>query len=248
MDKESSKTGRSSSLGRRKTINSSRQQSPLAVKDGRTRAKKRQASPDMETPPQKVLKAEPCNTSQENVSMKRLKRKVWEDGDEKDNSLQEKRKRKRVFDLLDDEEAASSSTDTGRESINNPLEGCSTSLAVKGVKRKATTDREGPARKKKSPHLKQTKETEEVFTSSPRGSYINTGSRVLIVSRQGRSRCSAVTTAFLMHHLKYTLEIKLSITGVAVKGVTMTTDNITNIHKENISSGFELRGVPNTGM
>ncbi|KAM7397527.1 hypothetical protein PAMA_005703 [Pampus argenteus] len=38
------------------------------------------------------------------------------------------------------------------------------------------------------------------------GSYINTGSRVLIVSRQGRSRCSAVTAAFLMHHLKYTLE------------------------------------------
>lgn len=38
------------------------------------------------------------------------------------------------------------------------------------------------------------------------GSYINMGSRVLIVSRQGRSRCSAVTIAFLMHHLKYTLE------------------------------------------
>lgn len=38
------------------------------------------------------------------------------------------------------------------------------------------------------------------------GSYINIGSRVLIVSKQGRSRCSAVTIAFLMHHLKYTLE------------------------------------------
>ncbi|XP_034539974.1 serine/threonine/tyrosine-interacting-like protein 1 [Notolabrus celidotus] len=37
-------------------------------------------------------------------------------------------------------------------------------------------------------------------------SHINIGSRVLIVSRQGRSRCSAVTIAFLMHHLKYTLE------------------------------------------
>ncbi|XP_038563401.1 serine/threonine/tyrosine-interacting-like protein 1 [Micropterus salmoides] len=37
------------------------------------------------------------------------------------------------------------------------------------------------------------------------GSHINMGSRVLIVSR-GRSRCSAVTIAFLMHHLKYTLQ------------------------------------------
>ncbi|XP_071362538.1 serine/threonine/tyrosine-interacting-like protein 1 isoform X2 [Trachinotus anak] len=38
------------------------------------------------------------------------------------------------------------------------------------------------------------------------GSHINMGSRVLIVSRQGSSRCSALTIAFLMHHLKYTLE------------------------------------------
>ncbi|XP_051257849.1 serine/threonine/tyrosine-interacting-like protein 1 isoform X2 [Dicentrarchus labrax] len=38
------------------------------------------------------------------------------------------------------------------------------------------------------------------------GSHINMGSRVLIVSRRARSRCSAVTVAFLMHHLKYTLE------------------------------------------
>uniref|UniRef100_UPI0037E794FE serine/threonine/tyrosine-interacting-like protein 1 n=1 Tax=Semicossyphus pulcher TaxID=241346 RepID=UPI0037E794FE len=38
------------------------------------------------------------------------------------------------------------------------------------------------------------------------GSHINMDSRVLIVSKQGRSRCSAVTIAFLMHHLKYTLE------------------------------------------
>ncbi|XP_045894699.1 serine/threonine/tyrosine-interacting-like protein 1 [Micropterus dolomieu] len=38
------------------------------------------------------------------------------------------------------------------------------------------------------------------------GSHINMGSHVLIVSRQGRSRCSAVTIAFLMHHLKYTLQ------------------------------------------
>ncbi|XP_070839710.1 serine/threonine/tyrosine-interacting-like protein 1 [Chaetodon trifascialis] len=37
-------------------------------------------------------------------------------------------------------------------------------------------------------------------------SHISAGSRVLIVSRWGRSRCSAATTAFLMHHLKYTLE------------------------------------------
>ncbi|TDH05286.1 hypothetical protein EPR50_G00141160 [Perca flavescens] len=37
-------------------------------------------------------------------------------------------------------------------------------------------------------------------------SHINTGCRVLTVSRQGRNRCSAVTIAFLMHHLKYTLE------------------------------------------
>ncbi|MEQ2278214.1 hypothetical protein XENORESO_014397, partial [Xenotaenia resolanae] len=37
-------------------------------------------------------------------------------------------------------------------------------------------------------------------------SHINAGSRVLIVSRQGRSRCSAVAIAFLMDHFKYTLE------------------------------------------
>ncbi|XP_041808946.1 serine/threonine/tyrosine-interacting-like protein 1 [Chelmon rostratus] len=37
-------------------------------------------------------------------------------------------------------------------------------------------------------------------------SHASVGSRVLIVSRWGRSRCSAATTAFLMHHLKYTLE------------------------------------------
>uniref|UniRef100_A0A3Q1H2A8 Serine/threonine/tyrosine interacting-like 1 n=1 Tax=Acanthochromis polyacanthus TaxID=80966 RepID=A0A3Q1H2A8_9TELE len=36
--------------------------------------------------------------------------------------------------------------------------------------------------------------------------HINIDSRVLIVSRQGRSRCSAVAVAFLMHHLKYSLE------------------------------------------
>ncbi|KAM9348826.1 serine/threonine/tyrosine-interacting-like protein 1 [Symphorus nematophorus] len=38
------------------------------------------------------------------------------------------------------------------------------------------------------------------------GSHIKMGSRVLIVSREGRSRCSAATIAFLMHYLKYTLE------------------------------------------
>ncbi|MED6291252.1 hypothetical protein CHARACLAT_021569 [Characodon lateralis] len=37
-------------------------------------------------------------------------------------------------------------------------------------------------------------------------SHINAGSRVLIVSRQGRSRCSAVAIAFLMDRFKYTLE------------------------------------------
>ncbi|XP_069565724.1 serine/threonine/tyrosine-interacting-like protein 1 [Brachyistius frenatus] len=38
------------------------------------------------------------------------------------------------------------------------------------------------------------------------GSRIELNSRVLIVSKQGRSRCSTVTIAFLMHHLKNTLE------------------------------------------
>ncbi|KAM8834984.1 serine/threonine/tyrosine-interacting-like protein 1 [Synchiropus picturatus] len=36
--------------------------------------------------------------------------------------------------------------------------------------------------------------------------YINMRARVLIVSKQGRSRCSAVSIAFLMHHHGYTLE------------------------------------------
>ncbi|XP_041864168.1 serine/threonine/tyrosine-interacting-like protein 1 isoform X2 [Melanotaenia boesemani] len=38
------------------------------------------------------------------------------------------------------------------------------------------------------------------------GSYISVGSRVLVVSRQGRSRCSTVTIAFLMQRFKFTLE------------------------------------------
>ncbi|XP_047463279.1 serine/threonine/tyrosine-interacting-like protein 1 [Mugil cephalus] len=53
--------------------------------------------------------------------------------------------------------------------------------------------------------------TSDLYSSFERicsfiGSHIKMGSRVLIVSRQGRSRCSAMTIAFLMHHLKYTLE------------------------------------------
>lgn len=43
-------------------------------------------------------------------------------------------------------------------------------------------------------------------------SHILRGSRVLVVSREGRSRCSAVTMAFLMYHLAYSLEA--SHTGV----------------------------------
>ncbi|XP_071783088.1 serine/threonine/tyrosine-interacting-like protein 1 [Centroberyx gerrardi] len=38
------------------------------------------------------------------------------------------------------------------------------------------------------------------------GSHLNMGSRVLICSSHGISRCSAVTIAFLMHHLKHTLQ------------------------------------------
>ncbi|XP_026184494.1 serine/threonine/tyrosine-interacting-like protein 1 isoform X1 [Mastacembelus armatus] len=38
------------------------------------------------------------------------------------------------------------------------------------------------------------------------GSHIHMGSRVLVVSSQGRSRCSAVIIAFLMYHFTYTLE------------------------------------------
>nr|XP_043879664.1 serine/threonine/tyrosine-interacting-like protein 1 isoform X1 [Solea senegalensis] len=37
-------------------------------------------------------------------------------------------------------------------------------------------------------------------------SHINAGSRVLVVSQQGRSRCSAVVIAFNMHHFKYSLK------------------------------------------
>ncbi|CAJ1063333.1 serine/threonine/tyrosine-interacting-like protein 1 [Xyrichtys novacula] len=40
------------------------------------------------------------------------------------------------------------------------------------------------------------------------GSHINNGSHVLIVSTLGRSRCSALTIAFLMYRLKYTLEAR----------------------------------------
>ncbi|XP_034406655.1 serine/threonine/tyrosine-interacting-like protein 1 [Cyclopterus lumpus] len=37
-------------------------------------------------------------------------------------------------------------------------------------------------------------------------SHVDVGSRVLIVSGRGRSRCAAVAVAFLMHRLKHTLE------------------------------------------
>uniref|UniRef100_A0A3B5MUN7 Uncharacterized protein n=1 Tax=Xiphophorus couchianus TaxID=32473 RepID=A0A3B5MUN7_9TELE len=37
-------------------------------------------------------------------------------------------------------------------------------------------------------------------------SHIDEGSRVLIVSREGTSRCSAVVLAFLIHYFRYTLE------------------------------------------
>ncbi|XP_054902719.1 serine/threonine/tyrosine-interacting-like protein 1 [Poeciliopsis prolifica] len=37
-------------------------------------------------------------------------------------------------------------------------------------------------------------------------SHIDEGSRVLVVSKEGTSRCSAVVLAFLIHHFRYTLE------------------------------------------
>uniref|UniRef100_A0A3Q3WT38 Uncharacterized protein n=1 Tax=Mola mola TaxID=94237 RepID=A0A3Q3WT38_MOLML len=42
-------------------------------------------------------------------------------------------------------------------------------------------------------------------------SHILRGSRVLVVSREGRSRCSAVTMAFLMYHLAYSLEASQNV-------------------------------------
>ena len=43
-------------------------------------------------------------------------------------------------------------------------------------------------------------------------------------------------------------QIELSVTDVAMKRVTMATNNITNIHKENTSQGFAFRGVSNTAF
>lgn len=43
---------------------------------------------------------------------------------------------------------------------------------------------------------------------------------------------------------QFNRQMKLRITAVAVRGVAMTTNNVTNIHKENMSSGFELWGEP----
>lgn len=47
---------------------------------------------------------------------------------------------------------------------------------------------------------------------------------------------------------QFNRQIELSVTDVAMKRVTMTTNNITNIHKENTSQGFEFRGVSNTAF
>ncbi|XP_061595226.1 serine/threonine/tyrosine-interacting-like protein 1 [Cololabis saira] len=51
----------------------------------------------------------------------------------------------------------------------------------------------------------------DLYSSFPKictfiDSHISVGSRVLVVSSKGRSRCSAATVAFIMHHLKYSLE------------------------------------------
>ena len=86
------------------------QESPLAAKDVRTR--KRKASPGKETPQKrKMLKAELCSNSEEDVSVKRAKRKVREDGE---GILPKTKRKRRGFDLHLDEESASSSMDTGR--------------------------------------------------------------------------------------------------------------------------------------
>ncbi|XP_035761290.1 serine/threonine/tyrosine-interacting-like protein 1 [Neolamprologus brichardi] len=69
------------------------------------------------------------------------------------------------------------------------------------ITRWSTASREGP----------ESGDQSDLYSSFERicnfvSSHINMGSRVLIVSRQGRSRASAVAIAFLIHNLKYTLK------------------------------------------
>ncbi|XP_067451475.1 serine/threonine-protein kinase pim-1-like [Thunnus thynnus] len=190
MNKDSAKPCQSPTVRRRKINSSQTQQCPQAAKDCRTRARKRKASPDKETPKKRkrVSKAEPCNGSEEGVGVKRGKRKVEEHGEGPSQ-----KKKKSVDPHLDDKESASSSTDNrsllqifwsylsnlsvskfffpsshnnGESSSSNPLEGCSTSLAPRGVKRRATADGEGPTRKKKRNLDLEEEETKEDSTCS----------------------------------------------------------------------------------
>ncbi|XP_044226822.1 serine/threonine-protein kinase pim-1-like isoform X2 [Thunnus albacares] len=73
MNKDSEKPCQSPAVWRRDINSSQTQQSPQAAKDDRTSARKRKASPDKETPKKRkrVSKAEPCNTSEEGVGVKR---------------------------------------------------------------------------------------------------------------------------------------------------------------------------------
>ncbi|XP_070773714.1 serine/threonine-protein kinase pim-1-like [Enoplosus armatus] len=137
------------------------QQSAASPKDSRTGGTKRKASPDTKTPRKRTRVSEfnPQSRAKEDLRVRLLKRKIREDGE---GPL--KKKRKGLDHNQLDEESASSSVDTCRESSSSsPLEGCSTPVedVSKPVrKRKATAEGEGPRKKKRkrSPERKETKE------------------------------------------------------------------------------------------
>uniref|UniRef100_A0A8P4GJI7 non-specific serine/threonine protein kinase n=1 Tax=Dicentrarchus labrax TaxID=13489 RepID=A0A8P4GJI7_DICLA len=143
-------------------------------KDNRTPRTKRKASPEKKAPRKRarVVGSDPQNTfKEEDLRIKMFKRKVREDGE----GLCKKQTKKRKH-TQDDNETASTSTDTGRESSSNPLEGCSTALGdVRRMsgKRKAAADVEQPIRKRKRiPDLNENKTTKrDLKRNSPKAQY-----------------------------------------------------------------------------
>ncbi|XP_042355481.1 serine/threonine-protein kinase pim-1-like [Plectropomus leopardus] len=96
----------------------------------------KKANPEKATLRKHIRVSESENTSSERVGVKKLKRKVREDGE---GPL--KKKVKRRLDLLKyDRESASSSPDTGKENCNTSVE----DVSKRRRKRKAAADGEGP--------------------------------------------------------------------------------------------------------
>ncbi|XP_056253726.1 serine/threonine-protein kinase pim-1-like [Seriola aureovittata] len=147
--------------GDKESSSSSTQQNASPAMDSRTQRPKRKASPEKETQRKRRRAsemAEPCGSNKEDGIVRRGKRKVMDDG-EGPSKQQQKKKKMPVFYLLkNNEDSASTSVDT---ESSDPLEGCSTFVSKKSVKRKATAEGEGPKKKRRLDPKETKKEVEE---------------------------------------------------------------------------------------